>query len=260
MQLLQYLYNTLPVLTIYFKPMKLYNKTYLFFVAILVCCMATAQTPMKDNKRIEQLINANTEKLETTDQLLLVFNEDARNAKATLVALEKKGKNWAVKFKPVLASIGRNGFAEPGLKAEGDGKSPTGLYDLGRLFTYEKSVNTSLPFQQVTVEDKWIDDPSSADYNKYVRGETTARSFEKLLLSSIDYKYCMVIEYNTQPPIKGKGSAIFFHLADKTYTPTSGCVAVEESDMQKILKWLKPDLRKSILMGNENILVHGPVN
>ena len=66
--------------------------------------------------------------------------------------------------------------------------------------------------------DKWIDDSSSNDYNKYVRGATTAKSFENLKLKSIDYKYCMVIEYNTHPVIKGKGSAIFFHVTNDKYT------------------------------------------
>jgi L,D-peptidoglycan transpeptidase YkuD (ErfK/YbiS/YcfS/YnhG family) len=133
-------------------------------------------------------------------------------------------------------------------KLEGDGQTPTGLYDLGQLYTYEAIVNTSIPFQQVDSLDKWIDDSSSNDYNKYVHGETTAKSFEHLKLKSIDYKYCMVIEYNTHPVVKGKGSAIFFHLADEKYTPTSGCVAISEQDMLQFLKWFKPNKKKAMFI------------
>ncbi len=67
----------------------------------------------------------------------------------------------------------------------------------------------------------------------------------------------MVIEYNTHPVLKGKGSAIFFHLADEVYTPTAGCVAIQEKEMLPILSWLKPGLKKYILMGNQENLLKG---
>jgi L,D-peptidoglycan transpeptidase YkuD (ErfK/YbiS/YcfS/YnhG family) len=172
-----------------------------------------------------------------------------------LVALEKRNKKWKIKFEPMMASIGRNGFALPGKKLEGDGKSPTGLYLLGQLFSYENIVKTSLPFIQTFEDDKWIDDPKHQDYNTYIKGNTTATSFEHLRLSGIYYKYCTVIEYNTHPVEKGKGSAIFFHVADEKYSPTAGCVAILETDMDKILSWLKPNFNRAILMGNRNQLI-----
>jgi L,D-peptidoglycan transpeptidase YkuD (ErfK/YbiS/YcfS/YnhG family) len=205
-------------------------------------------------KEIIQLIKANKEKLNNVEQLVLAINNDDSSNKATLVALEFVNKKWKMKLRPVQASIGRTGFALPGEKMEGDGKSPTGVFDLGQLYTYEASVNTSLPFIQTSSEDKWIDDPNQENYNTHIRGNTTAKSFEHLKLSSIDYKYCMVIEYNTHPAVKGKGSAIFFHLATPNYDPTAGCVAIQESDMDKILLWLDPNKQKAILMGNKNHL------
>ena len=205
-------------------------------------------------KEIIQLIKANKEKLNNVDQLLVAINDNDSSNKAIVVALEKVNKKWKIKLGPVQASIGRTGFALPGEKMEGDGKSPTGIFDLGQLYTYEASVKTSLPFIQTNSEDKWIDDPNHENYNSHIRGNTTAKSFEHLKLSSIDYKYCMVIEYNTHPVVKGKGSAIFFHLADANYSPTAGCVAIKESDMDQILLWLDPNKQKAILMGNKNHL------
>jgi len=164
-----------------------------------------------------------------------------------VMALEKIKGKWKLAISPVQASIGRNGFAQENKKMEGDGKTPNGLYALGQLYSYEANIDTKIPFQQVDSLDKWIDDSTSNDYNKYVRGETTAKSFENLKLKSIDYKYCMVIEYNTQPVIKGKGSAIFFHVADEKYSPTAGCVAIAEKDMLQFLKWFKPRKKKAML-------------
>jgi L,D-peptidoglycan transpeptidase YkuD (ErfK/YbiS/YcfS/YnhG family) len=201
------------------------------------------------------IVENHIHELGTEQQLLLVINDNDTSHKAILVALEKRNKKWKLKFDPMLASIGRNGFALPGKKLEGDGKSPTGLYALGQLFTYENTVNTRMPFIQTFEDDKWIDDPNHHDYNKYIKGNTTASSFEHLHLSGIYYKYCMVIEYNTHPVEKGKGSAIFFHVADEKYSPTAGCVAIQESDMDKILSWLKPNQKRAILMGNRNQLI-----
>jgi L,D-peptidoglycan transpeptidase YkuD (ErfK/YbiS/YcfS/YnhG family) len=179
-------------------------------------------------------------------QIVVAFKLGEKGEDYKVMGLEKTKGKWKLAIAPVKASIGRNGFAQENEKTEGDGKTPKGLYALGQLYSYDATINTKLPFQQVDSLDKWIDDSSSIDYNKYVRGETLAKSFEHLKLNSIDYKYCMVIEYNTHPVIKGKGSAIFFHLADEKYTPTSGCVAIAENDMLEFLKWFKPNKKKAI--------------
>ena len=229
------------------------SNIFLGLIGFLFCVSAVAQLPNAKEKAIK-IAMANTKNLTGVEQLLIVYTEDTGSRKANFVAVEKKENKWVVIMDPVLASIGRNGFAKNGKKKEGDGKTPTGIFGLGRLFSYEASLNTRLAFKQVDANDKWIDDPKSDDYNTYVRGNTSASSFEHLLLNSIDYKYCMVIEYNTHPIKKGKGSAIFFHLADENYTPTSGCVAIHEIDMLPVLNWLDPYKKKAILLAGVNSL------
>jgi len=188
-------------------------------------------------------------------QLLVVFNESPEQNTAVLVALEKKGKDWFIVAPPLPAGIGRKGFAAPNAKREGDNQSPTGFFRLGQLFCYDKDVNTRMPFIQTTSEDKWIDDPNSPDYNRHIRGETLARSFEKLKIRSDEYKYCMVIEYNTHPVEKGRGSAIFLHLSEgKTVNPSSGCVVLTQKDMEWLLNWMNPESKPWILMGNDKVL------
>jgi L,D-peptidoglycan transpeptidase YkuD (ErfK/YbiS/YcfS/YnhG family) len=48
--------------------------------------------------------------------------------------------------------------------------------------------------------------------------------------------------------VKGKGSAIFFHVADEKYSPTSGCVAIAEKDMLQYLNWFKPKKKKGMMI------------
>ncbi len=200
-----------------------------------------------------QIASANKQS-QNFDQLIVVFNQNAADASASLVGLEKKKDKWLVQFKAIKASVGRNGIANKEEKIEGDGKSPNGIFELGRVFGYDELGPTSLDYTQSTFEDKWIDDAEAEDYNTYVRGNTAAKSFEHLKLNSIDYKYCMVIEYNTKPVVKGKGSAIFFHVADEKYTPTSGCVAIAENDMLNYLQWLMPNKKRGILLTSLNNL------
>jgi L,D-peptidoglycan transpeptidase YkuD (ErfK/YbiS/YcfS/YnhG family) len=89
------------------------------------------------------------------------------------------------------------------------------------------NVNTRMPYIQTTPDDKWIDEPASDNYNCYVRGTTTAHSYENLKINSNEYEYCMVIEYNMHPVVKGRGSAIFLHLSQKDDpNPSSGCVVI----------------------------------
>ena len=115
-----------------------------------------------------------------------------------------------------------------------------------------------MPFIQTTSEDKWIDDPNSADYNRHIRGGTKAKSFENLKIRSDEYKYCLVIKYNMHPVVKGLGSAIFVHLSEgEKPNPSAGCVVVIKNDMEDLLKWMKPESRPSILMGNEKVLMSG---
>lgn len=52
------------------------------------------------------------------------------------------------------------------------------------------------------------------------------------------YDVVLVLDVNLQPRAKGRGSAIFFHLARAGYQPTAGCLAVSRHDMLKLLPQL----------------------
>ena len=209
-------------------------------------------------KKALRIAKKNAVLLDSINQLLVVFNEIPETSSAVLVAMEKRNKEWRVVSAPIPAGIGRKGFATPNAKREGDQKTPAGFFRLGQLFCYDKVVNTRMPFIQTTPEDKWIDDTNSIDYNRHVRGETQAKSYEKMKIRSDEYKYCMVIEYNTHPVVKDMGSAIFLHLSEgEKPNPSAGCVVVTQGDMEWLLNWMNPELKPSILMGNERVLMSG---
>lgn len=233
------------------------NKIIIFFLVLflLFSCKSTVEKQQETGQEILDRIA--TTNLSGIKQVLLVYNIRANDHQAFLLAYEKTEQGWQAVFDVIPAGIGENGFAPINQKIEGDRKSPTGIFALGKLFTYLDSVDTKMPFQKTTIEDKWIDDPESENYNRYVQGETDAQSYENLLLKSDAYKYCMVIEYNTNPVVKGKGSAIFFHLNKTGNESTAGCVAITEKNMLRLLKWLNPKSNPHIIMGNSDELLLG---
>ncbi len=231
----------------------------LFLLPVFICFTngkSGAQDTENPVQKIIQAINTNAGLPDSIRQLVIVFNQSPNDSSAFLFAMEKKNKTWKMVSTPVKAGIGRKGFASPGEKHEGDLKSPTGLFRLGRLFCYHNSVPGKMPFIKTTADDKWIDDPESPDYNRWVRGVTRAKSWENLKLSSDEYYFCMVIEYNFYPVVKGMGSAIFLHLSmGEEPNSGAGCVIIRKKDMEWLLNWMKPDSNPSILMGNEKILM-----
>ena len=237
--------------------MKLINTLFVLVIVLFSSNNLHSQTNKSKIENALLIAENNKSKLENVNQLLVVYNYKLENFSAIFVALEKKENHWIVKQVPIEAGIGKKGFALPQNKVESDGKSPTGIFKLGKLFSYEKQTNTLLENQQTTKDDKWIDDINSDDYNKYVHGVTNAKSFENLLLKNDAYKYCVVIEYNTDPIIKGKGSAIFFHLAIKEPNFTAGCIAIKEEYMKVVVNWLDPKQNPTIIMGNLDVLKAG---
>jgi len=185
-----------------------------------------------------------------SSQVLLVIGKESSGFTALLYALEKRGGSWRIVFPPLPALIGRNGFAPPGEKKEGDVRTPSGVFALKRAFGYAAEIDTRLSYRQAGDDDIWVDDSNSPDYNRWARkGETSATSFEQMKLKDDRYKYGIVIEYNTDPVVKGAGSAIFFHVRRGEHLPTLGCVALAENDILQVLGWLEPKAKPLALLG-----------
>jgi len=202
--------------------------------AVLTACATKINTA--DLRSIKQNIDSDTK------QILLVADDRFLSfAPGKVYALEKSFFSWRQAMEPFDAVIGRNGFAPQNEKREGDGRTPSGVYRLGTAFGYSESINSKMPYRQALPDDFWVDDPNAPDYNRWVKqSETRAASFETMRRSDSLYKYGIVIEYNTDPVIQGRGSAIFMHVWRGPGSSTAGCVAVSEPDILRILSWLDP--------------------
>jgi L,D-peptidoglycan transpeptidase YkuD (ErfK/YbiS/YcfS/YnhG family) len=54
------------------------------------------------------------------------------------------------------------------------------------------------------------------------------------------YDLVVVIGYNTDPVVPGRGSAIFLHVARPDFSPTAGCIAIERDVLARLLGLLGP--------------------
>ena len=68
------------------------------------------------------------------------------------------------------------------------------------------------------------------------------------------YRHGIVIEYNMDPIVRGKGSAIFLHRWQGKGKSTRGCVAMPEHQILRLLSWLDPAQKPLIIMGTESEL------
>ena len=81
-------------------------------------------------------------------------------------------------------------------------------------------------------------------YFEYSPKDISDDSYYKAIIKSDiyrkskNYDLLINIKYNQSPTIKNKGSAIFLHLTNKNYNPTSGCVALLKTDFLKILPFI----------------------
>ncbi len=91
----------------------------------------------------------------------------------------------------------------------------------------------------------WCDNPGSKDYNKLVKLYSN-NSCEKLFKKENIYDIILVLNYNMNPIIKNKGSAIFIHIAKKNYKKTEGCIAIKKVHLLKIIKELSRNTKVKI--------------
>jgi len=171
------------------------------------------------------------------NQVLIVNPIHKRSSYGFISAWENAGSCWK-KVYMARAVLGRNGLAPLNAKQEGDGKTPSGVYSLANAFGYAATIVTKLNYRKITDQDFWVDDVHSVQYNQWIHGKPQAKSFEHMYRNDKLYRLGVVIEYNTQPIVSGKGSAIFLHIWRTYYKPTSGCVALSERNIRKILTWL----------------------
>jgi L,D-peptidoglycan transpeptidase YkuD (ErfK/YbiS/YcfS/YnhG family) len=125
-------------------------------------------------------------------------------------------------------------------KREGDGATP--LASMRILCGYFRGDHvagkrTRLAMTPIDAALGWCEVPADRNYNRPVKIPYGA-SHETMRRADNLYDYCLVLDWNISPRRRGRGSAIFFHLARSGFTPTQGCVAVTEKVMKRLLPLL----------------------
>ena len=145
-------------------------------------------------------------------------------------------------------ALGKRGIGYK--RKEGDLITPKGTYKVKYILYRKdrvKKIQTKIKKIAIRKDMGWCDDPKSRDYNKLIK-LPYAYSYEKIFRKENNYDIILILNYNMNPVIKNKGSAIFIHIAKKNYKRTEGCIAVKKVHLLKILK----DLNNSTIVKIEN--------
>lgn len=172
---------------------------------------------------------------------------------------EREGRGWRATGEPWPVLFGRDGLAwgrgvfgqgEDGrAKMERDGRAPAGIFKIGKIYTYDSALplGARYPFHTVTAADAWVDDVNSADYNRHVLVDPNAPppwfAKQRMRLGDFAYRWLVEIRHNSDPPMPGAGSAIFFHIRRGPQKPSAGCTTMAEADLVALIKWLRADAR-----------------
>jgi len=140
--------------------------------------------------------------------------------------------------------LGRSGIRAD--KREGDGGTPRGFLPLRELFQRPDRgprLPCQLPRRLIRPDLAWCDDDGDRRYNRLIR-RPEGEAEERLWRQDRLYDIIVPLGWNDGPIRKGRGSAIFWHLARQNRTPTAGCVAVTPEVFRKVL----PRLSKRAVM------------
>lgn len=143
-------------------------------------------------------------------------------------------------WRVLKVALGRSGIKA--LKREGDGGTPLGRFAFREvLYRADRGSRPSTRLKASTIRpcDGWCEDPRNPNYNKLVKipADTNA---DRLTRDDPLYDLVIVLGYNDVPRVRGRGSAIFMHLARPGYTPTAGCIGLSRGDFLTLLRHARP--------------------
>jgi L,D-peptidoglycan transpeptidase YkuD (ErfK/YbiS/YcfS/YnhG family) len=196
----------------------------------------------------------------SVSQIVLITTPSWTSTTGTLQRLERQSGSWIPVGRKIAVAVGSKGLgwgkgihtdisAEP-QKHEGDRRAPAGIFHVGPAFGYspKPGFDMKIPYKPITDRDYFVDDPGSDDYNRWVTINADApnepekkwKSYEVMKRPDDLYKLGLVIQQNVDPTVKGRGSAVFFHIWRRPGSPTVGCTSMAEGDLEHLIGWLDP--------------------
>jgi D-alanyl-D-alanine dipeptidase len=210
---------------------------------------------------------AHANQIDESRQCLVVLVPDWQAHIGELRAFERSEgeEQWRSHGEAVPVVLGSNGLAwgqgfmrtwnmSGTRKHEGDNKTPAGLFRLGPAFGYappEEASWIKIPYISVTHSTEGVDDPHSKFYNRIVErtkiDHPDWKSSESMLRDDDVYRWGAVIEHNSDPIVPGGGSCIYLHVWRGSTIPTAGCVAMDQTKLVSLLRWLDPDAKPFLI-------------
>ena len=163
-----------------------------------------------------------------------------------MIIVKKTGYLKYKNFK-FRCALGKGGIKKK--VKEGDNITPKGIFKIIKIYYRPDKINkiiTSIKKIKIKKNMGWCDDPSSSYYNKQVK-LPSKYNHERLYRKDNLYDLILVLNYNTDPIIKNKGSAIFLHIAKKKYQPTKGCVALKKQDLIQLTSIIKKNTKIKLI-------------
>jgi L,D-peptidoglycan transpeptidase YkuD (ErfK/YbiS/YcfS/YnhG family) len=163
-----------------------------------------------------------------------------------MIIVKKTGYLKYKNFK-YRCALGKAGIKKK--KEEGDNITPKGTFKLTKVYYRSDriaKVKTLLRKYKIKKNMGWCDDPENKFYNKLIRIPASIKH-ERLYRKDHLYDIIVPLNYNMNPTIKNRGSAIFLHLAKKNYTKTKGCIGLNKIHLLKILQIIKPNTKIKLI-------------
>ena len=162
-----------------------------------------------------------------------------------MIIINKSGylKYKDFKFK---CALGKAGIGNK--KSEGDNITPNGTFKIVKIYYRNdriKIISSKFRLIEITKNAGWCDDSKSKKYNQLIK-LPTKYSHEILYRRDNIYDLILVLNYNMNPSIKNKGSAIFIHVAKNNYKKTAGCIALKKTHLINLVEEIKRNTRVKI--------------
>ncbi|GAA3490497.1 MULTISPECIES: L,D-transpeptidase family protein [Streptomyces] len=183
-------------------------------------------------------------------QLVTAVADDPRATTGTVTWWERRGARW-VEAGSAPARFGAKGLTEGATRVQGTNTTPTGLYALPYGFGTEAAPRgTDVAYRRVGPDSWWCQDNLSRSYNRWVEGlpkDCRAGESEKLDAYGAQYAHALVVAFNYDRPVRGRGAGVFLHVDGAG--ATAGCVSVPKEAMRRILRWADPGRGPHIAIG-----------
>ena len=143
-------------------------------------------------------------------------------------------------------ALGKAGIKKK--EKEGDNVTPKGIFKITSMYYRPdkiKNIITAVKKIKIKKNIGWCDDPNSHFYNQQI-SLPNKFGHEKLYRNDSLYDLILVLNYNVNPIIKNKGSAIFIHIAKKNYKNTKGCIALKKQHLIELISKIKKNTKIKI--------------